>query len=95
VAKQSKEQVELWRKKGEELISRSEVAIIITAGGLGTRLGFSKPKGLFVLNGLPSKKTLFQLHCEKIRRLEQNAKLSFPSCMLFDAFVCYYHLICF
>jgi UDP-N-acetylglucosamine pyrophosphorylase len=79
---QSKEQLDLWKKKGEELIAQSQVAVLFAAGGLGTRLGFNLPKGCFVIDDLPSKKSLFQLHCEKIRRLEQNAKLSFPSSII-------------
>jgi UDP-N-acetylglucosamine/UDP-N-acetylgalactosamine diphosphorylase len=83
LAKQSEEKQNLWRRKGEELISKSEMAIVLVAGGLGTRLEFDHPKGFYVLDTLPSKKSLFQLICEKIHRLEQNAKLSFPSSVKF------------
>lgn len=59
---------------GLEAISNSEVAAVIMSGGQGTRLGFDGPKGMYDI-GLPSKKSIFQIHIEKIigvRQLAQN-----------------------
>jgi UDP-N-acetylglucosamine pyrophosphorylase/ADP-heptose:LPS heptosyltransferase len=47
---------------GKKIISSRKVATIIMAAGQGTRLGFSKPKGLFKINN----KTLFEYIFEKI-----------------------------
>ena len=50
-------------KAADTLLGRTgKVGVIILAGGIGSRLGFSGPKGLFSIHGKP----LFQWICEKI-----------------------------
>jgi UDP-N-acetylglucosamine/UDP-N-acetylgalactosamine diphosphorylase len=51
--------------KGQDLISKGKVGVIVLAAGDGTRLGFSRPKGMFPISVI-KKKTLFQIFCEKI-----------------------------
>jgi ADP-heptose:LPS heptosyltransferase len=46
----------------QALFPVKNVGVVLLAGGLGTRLGFNGPKGLFEING----KTLFQLFAEKL-----------------------------
>jgi UDP-N-acetylglucosamine/UDP-N-acetylgalactosamine diphosphorylase len=56
------------RRQGEEALRRGEVAVLIVAGGQGSRLGFEHPKGMFPV-GPVSGKSLFQIHCEKVLAL--------------------------
>src|SRR5690349_5585316 len=37
------------RQRGEELLRRGQLAILMVAGGQGTRLGFDHPKGMFAI----------------------------------------------
>jgi UDP-N-acetylglucosamine/UDP-N-acetylgalactosamine diphosphorylase len=56
------------RGVGEEALRRGEVAALVVAGGQGSRLGFDHPKGMYAV-GPVSRKSLFQIHAEKVLAL--------------------------
>jgi len=56
------------RAAGEEALRRGEAAALVVAGGQGSRLGFEHPKGMYPV-GPVSRKSLFQIHAEKVLAL--------------------------
>ncbi len=60
----------LAAERGEAALANGEVAVVVVAGGQGTRLGFDGPKGTYPI-GPVSAATLFQIHCEKILALSR------------------------
>lgn len=62
---------------GETLIRGNQVAVLIVAGGQGTRLGFPGPKGFFPISPV-KKKTLFQLFAESIQALSTRYRARMP-----------------
>ena len=59
-SKLSKEEYEKYEKIGTEKIKKGKLAVVTMAGGQGTRLGHTGPKGTYDL-GLASHKSIFEI----------------------------------
>ena len=66
-----------YEEKGIEAIKANKFAIVTMAGGQGTRLGHTGPKGTFDM-GLPSHKSLFELLCDTIKRAKDKYNTVIP-----------------
>ncbi len=62
---------------GESALDAGEVAVVIVAGGSGTRLGFDGPKGTYPI-GPVSAVSLFRIHAEKIVALSRRHRRPIP-----------------
>ncbi len=62
---------------GEAALAAGEVAVVVVAGGQGTRLGFDGPKGTYPI-GPVSTASLFQIHAEKVLALSRRHETLIP-----------------
>jgi len=62
---------------GREILSQGKLAVVVVAGGQGSRLGISGPKGIVPVSPVKGK-SLFQIHAEKILALHRRYGGSIP-----------------
>ncbi len=70
-------EAEKAQQMGEAVLRAGKVGLILVAGGQGSRLGFSGPKGAFPITPIKNK-SLFQWHAEKIRAIENRYGVTLP-----------------
>ena len=71
------EETKRYEEKGIAAIKENKYAVVTMAGGQGTRLGHSGPKGTYDM-GLPSHKSLFELLCENLKRAREKYGVVIP-----------------
>ena len=72
-----KNEQDVARLAGEAALKAGRIGFFLVAGGQGTRLGISGPKGIFEV-GPVTKRSLFQIHSEKILALRRKYKAAMP-----------------
>ena len=75
--KREKNLQEEARDLGENLLKKNKVAVLIVAGGQGSRLGCDGPKGLFPISPV-KQKPLFQIFAEKVKALANRYRAEIP-----------------
>ena len=76
-SKLSKEEYEKYEKIGEEKIKSGKLAVVTMAGGQGTRLGHTGPKGTYDL-GLDTHKSIFEILCDTLKEAREKYKVDIP-----------------
>jgi len=76
--KLDKYQKEKWDEIGKEIIQNGEYAVITMAGGQGTRLGHTGPKGTFKLDVYGKGKYLFEILAENLKQANEKYGVTIP-----------------
>jgi similar to UDP-N-acetylglucosamine pyrophosphorylase len=66
-----------YEKLGKDIIKSGKLAVVTMAGGQGTRLGHTGPKGTFDL-GLESHKSIFEILCDTLKSKNERYGVSVP-----------------
>ena len=74
----SKSEIDRYVSIGENVLKQNSFAVVTMAGGQGSRLGYHGPKGTYLLNLKPVKKSLFQIMCEDILRANKKYSITIP-----------------
>lgn len=69
------------RAVGERRLRAGKVAVVLLAGGQGTRLGFDGPKGDFPV-GPVTERTLFEIHAAKVEAIRARYGCALPFCVM-------------
>ena len=76
-SKLSKKETEKYLVEGEKIIKQGKYAVVTMAGGQGTRLGYTAPKGTFTIGG-GIEKSLFEALSDTIKEANKKYTVSIP-----------------
>lgn len=71
----SDDEKERYSNLGKEVIENEELAVVIMAGGQGTRLGHSGPKGTYILD-IDGGKSIFEILVDKLKQIQAKYDVS-------------------
>ena len=74
----SKEELDEYERLGANVIKNNKFAVVIMAGGEGTRLGFNGPKGTYRVDVEPKPKYLFEIMADSILRANKKYGVTIP-----------------
>ena len=74
----SNEEIKNYSELGDSEIKNNSFAVVTMAGGQGSRLGYSGPKGTYMLDLEPKRKSLFEIMCEDIKRTNEKYDIVIP-----------------
>jgi len=72
------EELKKYNTLGEDIIKNNQYALVTMSGGQGTRLGFDKPKGEFLVNIKPHPKFLFEVLVNKLEEVNEKYNVIIP-----------------
>lgn len=77
-AKLSKQRKEELEEIGKKIISSGKYAVITMAGGQGTRLGHTGPKGTYRLDTINGPKYIFEIIIDTLKRAQKEYNITLP-----------------
>lgn len=69
-SKLTEEEKSRYEEIGKKIMAEGKYAVVTMAGGQGTRLGYSGPKGAFDI-GLESHKSIFEILCDTLKQAKE------------------------
>ena len=72
-----KSEIDFFSNIGINCIKQNKFAVVVLAGGQGTRLGYKGPKGTFELDITP-KKSLFEILCDSLKLANSTYNITIP-----------------
>ena len=74
----SDERKQELKKIGKDVITSEKYAVITMAGGQGTRLGHSGPKGTYILNTINGPKYIFEIIIDTLKKAQKDYGVTIP-----------------
>ena len=74
----TKEEKEMYKNVGADILRNNKFAVVTMSGGQGTRLGYKGPKGTFKIDVEPQAKYLFEIIVDTLQRANKKYNVTIP-----------------